>query len=506
VRLPDSRAALLRTLEDLAAIGDKRVGTAGGQRAAAYLGARFNALGLPPRVDPFYFPRHEVLDASLDVIVGGALRPIGFEVLEGCGGGRMRADLTFAGWADDPLARAALGGQVALVDRHLLYHRSTQYRNVVDAGARALIQVSTAPGNLCQVGSVRRAWEASGAVPALSIGSSDGHLLKTALAAGQRVEAIVAVDVRVTRGVGQNVLAVVEGFEPAQLVIGAHYDSWFAGSTDNGGGVAALLALAERWARRPQPRYTMVFVAWDGEEVALYGGYHYLRHHVVLGQAPVLAVINFETPSAHGAQAYGLARSSQAALERAIVSVGLHDLFAANLTMDLVPELFGGVIPTDIQGLYRSGMPTVSTAVDSPYYHTVEDTPDKVDLQRLAETVDGFDRALARLMAEPPERLNVRDPSLWRCEVRARAGVSELLVDVVVRDHLGAPRPWATVEVVLFHDHFFETANATARTDEAGRATLTFPAELLVERSGPRFLHVTAGDRYPLVEEVVPID
>src|SRR5439155_23286562 len=101
------------------------------------------------------------------------------------------------------------------------------------------------------------------------------------------------------------------------------------------------------------------------ERTALCGGYPSLRRH----PARLRAVIDCEPPSALGAQACGLARSNHAPLEDAIVDVGLHERFALNVPMDLVAELFGGVIPTDVQGLYRSGSPAVATAVDAPYYH-----------------------------------------------------------------------------------------------------------------------------------------
>jgi hypothetical protein len=175
-----------------------------------------------------------------------------------------------------------------------------------------------------------------------------------------------------------------------------------------------------------------------------------------------------------------------------------------NVPMDLVPELFGGVIPTDVQGLYRAGTPAVATAVDAPYYHTVEDTPDKVDLPRLEETVDGFDRAIDLLMEEPPERFAARDSALWRVDVRANPDGDALRVDVVVRDDGGQPQAGAVVEAVLFHDHFFQTDGAIARA--SGDGTVTLRIDRRPEAPGPRFLHVTAGERHPLVEQVLCLD
>jgi hypothetical protein len=495
---------LLRTIEELAAFGEKRAGTDAGARAAEYLLDRFARLGLDDvHAQPFAFPRHDLLQASLAVTIDGAPRPLSFAALEASGTGLVDAEVVHVGWATAvELQRVALDGRVALVDRNPLYHRSTQYHDVAAAGAAALLFASTAPSNLVQVGSVRRAWEAIGPIPALTIGSVDAHALRAAIDAHQSVRAHIAVDASVSRAVGRNVAGSVRGTAADEFVVGAHFDSWFAGCTDNGGGVAALLALAERRAHQPPGRYAIRFVAWDGEELALYGGYHLMRRYALDGTRP-LAVVDFETPSAVGAQAYGLARSNHAPLEEAIVGVGLHELFALNVPLDLVAELFGGVIPTDIQGLYRAGTPSVATAVDAPYYHTVEDTPDKVDLARLEETVLAFDRALDRLMSAPPDRFAARDPALWRAQVAIVRRDGDLIVEVRVTDAAGYPQVGAIVEAVLFADDFFAHVTLRALSNGDGAVALRFAGA--AHGDARRFVHVAAGARWPLVEVACPI-
>ena len=427
-------------------------------------------------------------------------------MLEASGGGTADGEVVHVGWATRPeLVRAPLGGRIALVDRNPLYHRSTQYHDCAAAGAAAVLFASTAPSNLLQVGSVRRAWEAHGPIPAVTVGSDDAHVLRDALDRRLVVRARLAVDIGVARAVGRNVVGRVRGTGGSgsgEIVVGAHFDTWFSGCTDNGGGVAAMLALAERRAARPPGRYDLVFVAWDGEELALYGGYHQLRRYALDGTRP-LAVIDFETPSAVGAQAYGLARSNHAPIEDAITAVGLHELFALNVPMDLVAELFGGVIPTDIQGLYRAGAPAVATAVDAPWYHTAEDTPDKVDLARLETTVLSFDRAIDRLMLAPPERFATRDPALWQAAVTVGRRDDDLVVDVIVTDAAGRAQPGAFVEAVLFEDDFFARATVLGRSDGDGAASLRLHGFAAADCR--RFLHVAAGTRWPLVEVVRPL-
>lgn len=501
------RSALFDTIDELVRIGDKRVGTVGGARARAAVRARFEAAGLADvREEPFAFPRHDVDSSHLALFVGGARLHVGYDVLEGAGPGALRAPLVFGGFAGaDELSRADVAGCAVLVERNPLFHRSTQYENVARAGAVAMIVVSQAPSNLRQVGSVRRAWEAFGPIPALSIGHLDGRALKSALDAGEPIVVELELAVTTTYATGANVIGRVRGERREQIVVGAHFDAWFGGATDNAAGVAALIALAERRAAAGPPRHTLTFVAWDGEEVALYGGYHFLRHHVIVAREPILAVLNFETPSAHGAQAYGLAHSNHAPLDAGVRAVGLDELFAMTLPMELVPELFGGVIPTDIQGLYRHGTPALSTAVDSPYYHTVEDTTDKVDLERLVATVEGFDALITQLDGSDAIRTVARDPQLWRAEVTATEVGDGLLLEVRVTDGHGVAQPGAVVEATLLVDDFFEWAIARGVVDVDGIARVRLDD---VGRAAPprRFLHVTAGSTYPRVERVISLD
>jgi len=44
-----------------------------------------------------------------------------------------------------------------------------------------------------------------------------------------------------------------------------------------------------------------------------------------------------------------------------------------------VRSISGGVIPTDLQPFYTAGVQGFSTFSSTPYYHTTEDLPDKID-------------------------------------------------------------------------------------------------------------------------------
>jgi hypothetical protein len=489
-----SPAALAATLADLAAFGAKHAGTPPGAAAGTYLAARFGAAGLADvHTESFHFPRHDVTRAEVAITIAGAPRAVGFDVLEAAGAGRADGPVVYVGGAmPADLAGVALTGSIALVDRISSYHRSTQYANVAAAGATAMIYASDAPENLRQAGSVRRTFEAMGPIPAITVGADDALLLRS------QARATIDVAATSTPATGQNVIGRIAGASADEIVIGAHYDTWFAGATDNGGGVAALVALAERRVRAPRPRHTLVFIAYDGEEVALYGGYDFMHKH--RGSEPIAAVLNFEVPSAAEPTLLGIGRSNVPPFAAALDAAGLRNLYPLEVYMDAVPSLFGGIIPTDIQGIYRSGVPTVSTAVVNRYYHTVKDTPDQVDTAFLAMVVDAFDEALGRIDLLDTAALAGPDPALWRADVRVSASGADLRVAVTVTDAAGSPRAGAPVTAALLHDDFFPAGEDHGATDAAGQVTLTVPA---TAGQPGRYVHVTSGPSYPLVETVV---
>ncbi len=97
----------------------------------------------------------------------------------------------------------------------------------------------------------------------------------------------------------ENVVAILPGADPPlneeNIVIGAHYDHLgfghfgarerasegqiHPGADDNASGTAVLLELARRLSQLPaKPARTVVFVAFSGEELGLYGSRHFVDH------------------------------------------------------------------------------------------------------------------------------------------------------------------------------------------------------------------------------------
>jgi len=157
---------------------------------------------------------------------------------------------------------------------------------VANEGARALL--------LGRSGAVNNAPSMSGAasigngsiasLPVVSVGLEDALLLRRLLDRGpvevefsftNRIREYVRVD---------NIVAEIPGSDPGgeYVLIGGHLDSWQlgTGAEDNGTGAAAVLAVAEAVrAAGIQPRRTLRFVLFGGEEEGMLGSNAYVRAH-----------------------------------------------------------------------------------------------------------------------------------------------------------------------------------------------------------------------------------
>src|SRR6266404_2255998 len=459
---------LSRTLEDLAAIGDKRAGSVGGVASAAYILQCFRAAGLEnAREETFGFPAF--------VFRGSMLRASGREMpheafaYSGCGG--VEAPLVHVG-TGEPADHDGkdVSGRIALIERNVTFHRSAQYRAAIARGAAGLISVSHAPDNLVQIGTIGEPEDGLGAIPAVSVGERDGRELIAAARSGGSLVAM-RVDAALEPGIGRNVVGWLPGEHPA-LLIGGHHDTWHVGSTDNGTGVSVTIELAEQLSRAPRRR-AVVFVAYDAEEIGLFGGYHFLRKHVIEAGERFAAFLNLEIPGAGPDDIRALAHTQ--ALEGPLRSTALDDLYPVCVGLEQVPALFGGVIPTDIQGPYRWGMQGATTACDSPWYHTIADKPDKVDVSFLARATARWRRVVAAVDSAGDDEFAARAPHLWTLEVESRQTPEGLVIHARAGLPGGAPAAWAQVGVSLDVDDFTRVFRTSARADASGAASLTIP-------------------------------
>jgi hypothetical protein len=103
--------------------------------------------------------------------------------------------------------------------------------------------------------------------------------------------ATVTVRLKKGKGVGSNVVALLEGSDPKlkseALVYSAHYDAYglstdnriYHGAADNALGVAEMMAVAEAMSRAPtKPRRSVIFIAVTGEEYGGFGSDYWVKN------------------------------------------------------------------------------------------------------------------------------------------------------------------------------------------------------------------------------------
>ena len=209
------------------------------------------------------------------------------------------------------------------------------------------------------------------------------------------------------------------------VVVGAHYDTVTGcpGANDNATGVAAMLELARRLAGRSSRR-TLRFVAFVNEEppffqTASMGSVVYANAARARGDR-IAAMIALETMGYYsdepGSQQYpGTMRllfPDKGDFIGFVANVGSARLllqarraFRARSAFPLqsaaLPAAVPGVGWSDHwafwQAGYRAMMVTDTAPYRYPWYHTAEDTPDKLSIERMAHVVDGLEHVVGVL-------------------------------------------------------------------------------------------------------------
>ena len=213
------------------------------------------------------------------------------------------------------------------------------------------------------------------------------------------------------------------------FIIGAHYDSarGAPGANDNGSGTAALIELARLLkGMRPSEGTEIKFVFFVNEEPPYFrsegmGSWQHAREMRRRAQ-PVEAALILETmgyySSAKDSQRYppGLSKlypntgnfiafvgplDSSALVRKTLASFKAASTFPAEGLA--APAFVEGVTFSDHWSYNQHGYPAImitdTAFMRYPYYHTAQDTPDKLDYASIARVVEGLARVIQKMAA-----------------------------------------------------------------------------------------------------------
>ena len=223
-----------------------------------------------------------------------------------------------------------------------------------------------------------------------------------------------------------NIEVEIRGASSEVVVIGAHYDSVFGcpGANDNASGVAALMALARRFAGKATGK-TLRFVAFVNEEPPFFqteemGSFAYAKGCKERGDR-ITAMISLETiayfsdePGSQKYPAPGLgllyptkgnfigfaSNTGSRALLRAAVAAFRK---AGRIPCEgaALPVAVPGIGWSDHWSFWQAGYPAIMVTDTAPFryphYHEPTDTPDKLDYDRFALVVSGMESVITEL-------------------------------------------------------------------------------------------------------------
>ena len=450
VRQQVTPEGLARSLDSIVRY-DRRSGTEGEDRALAFVLRELRAEGIPTRVDTFEAFVSDPVSASVEApATDPTFGPEALTVSFAGSTPGLTARVVDVGAPDAlPELVPATGERLLLeceLDAEL--ERPTGIPGGVRAagdgeagGERVCPEAPDLRGRIALIEALpipETAWklERLGAAGAIFVNPEDrlNALITTTLWAGpslrnqHRIPSLPLAEV--TRSAGQRLRAMLEEnpglrvrlastvetrWKPLRLVqaaipaenpvgsfavLGGHIDSWWQGATDEAASNAAMLELARAfWDQRERLRRGLVVAWWPGHSNARYAGSKwYADHHFHELRQRAVAYLNVD----------GIGQRDASTFDAA-TTVSLADV-ARNAVQEVSDRRIepGRPVRNSDQSFNGIGLPLLQIYHRRPdslggywWWHSREDTRDKIDASVLDTDAGAYAGALARLLASP---------------------------------------------------------------------------------------------------------
>jgi hypothetical protein len=244
----------------------------------------------------------------------------------------------------------------------------------------------------------------------------------------------ISVEVRMHRGKidVKNVIGVLEGAGPLAdetVVVGAHYDhlgyggryslagmkkmAIHHGADDNGSGTTTMLELARRFAAMPNRQgRRLVFMAFSGEEMGLFGSQYYCKH-------PLFPLK--QTASMYNLDMVGRLRPDKDTGKPKLLTEGSGTAKAFRPMLDNLARKYdfkmvnkpSGFGPSDHASFCSVNIPVLFLWTDyHADYHRPSDTADKINIAGMRRIAELSQDAIATLTTmDKPEFIKVKSPT-----------------------------------------------------------------------------------------------
>ncbi|WP_019123430.1 M28 family peptidase [Brevibacillus massiliensis] len=372
-------------------------GTVAEDKAVEYIEKQFKSFGYDTRVQPFEMFQYNpptTVELSVDGLGDTDFAPDTFTYGVN---GDVTGQLVYIGLGGpEDVEGLDLSGKIALVKRGS-YTFAEKIFNAAGAGAEAVILFNNTSGGIN--GTLGE--PSDDYVPAVAIGRDLGEQLADRLAAGEELTAHVKIaGAKVERQTSHNVIATKKpnrNKDTGQIVIvGAHHDSveGAPGANDDASGTATVLELARVMSNMPIDT-ELRFITFGAEENGLIGSYAYAES---LTEDELDRIVGqFQMDMVGSRDAGELIMYTVDGEKNIVTDLGA----AAGARLSGVVN-YGQEGRSDHVPFAELGIPSALFihAPVEPWYHTPEDTIDKISrekLQQVAEIVGAAVYQIARL-------------------------------------------------------------------------------------------------------------
>lgn len=380
-------------------------GFEGEHEAAKYILSQFKSLGLNSElktidnIDGF-------IDEGSTCIINGNKIEVKTMTYSQATNGIVEGEVVYAGIGKtENFENVDVKGKIALIKRGEITF-AEKAKNAYDNGAIGVIIYNNSAGMLN--GTLGSLTDSKG--PTVGMSLADGQSLADRLAKEETINASLEVNTKVKENsYSYNVIGEIPAHknakDPQTIIIGAHFDSVSCpGANDNASGTATILEVAKLLSQpeiKNKLQYNVRFVAFGAEEIGLIGSDEYVTQLVESGEAKNIAgMINLDM--------VGVGDSLVTYNINNEVDQKMTDLAEASIK-ELDYEYAGhkNSASSDHAPFEYAGIPSVFIQFSpDPYYHTDEDTVDKIDPENIRETSTVVLDMVMDMNNKKPEKLN----------------------------------------------------------------------------------------------------
>jgi hypothetical protein len=420
-----TEAGIFKTMCEIVNFGSRLPGTKAEKDTAAYLMDQLKEAGVRDvTFEPYNIRCYEVEKQSLEVIAGNERYVIPCRPMWYGAGAQIQAEAVFMEYGLEAPSdwEKKVKGKIVFVKSKVMHTVSPSHDFL------ALIDIAVQAGALAFIVSIDTwgldsryvelfAFNPEPTIPALVLREEDGRMIESLIKSNKgKIEFKIDSRVRFYEDTTGDIWGVIPGTDDVLALI-THYDSTNAGAMDNASGNAGWLAAAKDLAKLQEPHPTILFSAHSGHENFL-GARNFAKAHRDLIKR-AYTMINFD----------GLAVKGVVASENGIIptntdghrvihvsdnpfllKLGVEAAKDFNLLPAIYNPLSAFVGSKDLEGqFYDANVPVLYIFAHDIWYHSSEDTIDKISSEQLYRSYLAHLYVIRRLLLADPREVKAND-------------------------------------------------------------------------------------------------